>query len=242
MAKKSLTGAPEVVATSVVANAGENLTCTKTSERPRPAEVVLSEPVKLESLDCTKWADRYDEPTKVVNCKGIEDDDLIGFKVGPYIYDIPQHKVKLRFTEVVREVGTDGQRFRGSKTLYKVVATFADGRVCTTTDTTDKIRKLCGIGVNGTAKTTAEQLHIWFSGRGAELNAKLKHPEFNAKFAELAKLAEDFVTAERNARAEARAKADAEAKAQKETDKTVDMLRKQNMPEEFIQMYLANRK
>jgi hypothetical protein len=240
MAKKSHTGAPEVVATSMVANAGENLTCTKTSERPRPEVVVYTEPVTEESLDGTKWLDR--KSGNIISCAEVNDDDLIGFKVGPYIYDIPQHKVKLRFTEVVREVGTDGQRFRGSKTLYKVVATFADGRVCTTTDTTDKIRKLCGIGVNGTAKTTAEQLHIWFSGRGAELNAKLKHPEFNAKFAELAELAEDFVTAERKKREEDRAKASAEAKVQKETDRTVEMLRKQGMPEEFIQMYLANRK
>lgn len=243
MAKKSLTGATEVVATSVVANAGENLTSTtKTSERPRPAEVVLTEPVKFESLDGTKWADRYDEATKTVNCKGIDDDDLIGFKVGPYVYDIPQHKVKLRFVEVVREIGTDGQRFRGSKTLYKVVATFADGRVSTTTDTTDKIRRLCGIGVDGTAKTVAEQIYLWFNGKGAELNARLTNAEFNAKFAELADLIKKVVEAERAKRAEAKAQASAEAKAQKETDKTVEMLRKQGMPEEFIQMYLANRK
>jgi hypothetical protein len=216
MAKKSHAGASEVAATSVIANAGENLTSTtKTSERPRPAEVILTEPVKLEALDGTKWADRYDEPTKVVDCKGIEDDELIGFKVGPYVYDIPQHSVKLRFVEVAREVGTDGQRFRGSKTLYKVVATFADGRVSTTTDTTDKIRRLCGIGVDGTAKTVAEQIYLWFNGKGAELNARLTNAEFNAKFAELAKLAEDLVTAERKKREDDRAKASAEAKAQK---------------------------
>lgn len=243
MAKKSLTGAPEVVATSVVANAGENLTSTtKTSERPRPAEVVLTEPVKREKLDGTKWADRYDESTKVVNCEEISDDELIGFKVGPYIYDIPQHGVKLRFTEVAREVGTDGQRFRGSKTLYKVVATFADGRVCTTNDTTDKIRRLCGIGVDGTAKTVAEQLYHWFSGKGAELSQRLTNAEFNAKFAELADLLKRVVEAERAKRAEAKAQASAEAKAQKETDKTVETLRKQGVPEEVIQMYLASRK
>lgn len=241
MAKKSQTGAPEVVATSVVANAGENLT-RKTSERPRPEVVVLTEPVTTEPLTGTKWADRFDEPTKIVNCKGIADDDLIGFKVGPYVYDIPQHSVKLRFVEVAREVGTDGQRFKGSKTYYKVVATFEDGRVSTTTDTADKIRRLCGIGVDGKEKTTIEQLNTWFSGRGAELNAKLKHAEFNAKFAELAELAETLAEAERKAKAEAKAQASAEAKAQKETDKTVEMLRKQGTPEEVIQMYLASRK
>lgn len=240
MAKKSLTGAPEVVATSVVANAGENLTCTKTSERPRPEVVVYTEPVTEESLDGTKWLDR--KSGNIISCAEVNDDDLIGFKVGPYVYDIPQHKVKLRFTEVVREVGTDGQRFRGSKTLYKVVATFADGTVKTTTDTTDKIRRLLGIGVDGTAKTTAEQLYNWFSGKGAELSAKLTNKEFNAKFAELTDILEAVVKSERAKRAEAKAKADAEAKTQKETDRTVDMLRKQGMPEEFIQMYLANRK
>jgi hypothetical protein len=243
MAKKSQTGAPEVVATSVVATAGENLTSTtKTSERPRPSEVVLTEPVKFESLDGTKWADRYDEATKAVSCEGIDDDELIGFKVGPYTYDIPQHSVKLRFIEVAREVGTDGQRFRGSKTLYKVVATFADGRVSTTTDTADKIRRLCGIGVDGTAKTVAEQLYHWFSGKGSELNARLTNSEFNAKFAELTDLLKKVVEVERAKRAEAKAQASAEAKVQKETDRTVEMLRKQGMPEEFIQMYLANRK
>lgn len=242
MAKKSHSGAPAVLDTAMVANAGENLTCTtKTSERPRPAEVVLTEPVKLEKLDGTKWMDRYDELTKVVSCEGIEDDELIGFKVG-YIYDIPQHHVKLRFVEVAREVGTDGQRFRGSKTLYKVVATFADGRVSTTTDTADKIRRLCGIGVDGTAKTVAEQLYTWFSGKGSELNTRLTNAEFNSKFAELTDLLKKVVEAERAKRAEAKAQANAEAKAQKETDKTVEMLRKQGMPEEFIKMYLANRK
>lgn len=239
MAKKSLTGAPEVVATSVVANAGEYQTC-KTSERPRPAEVILTEPVTEEPLTGTKWEAL--KSGNIISCAEVKDDDLIGFKVGPYIYDIPQHKVKLRFTEVVKEVGTDGQRFRGSKTLYKVVATFADGLVKTTTNTTDHIRRMIGIGVNGTAKTTIEQMLLWFNGKGAELNSKLKHPEFNAKFADLANLAETLAKAERAKREADKAKADAEAKVQKETDRTVEMLRKQGMPEEFIQMYRANRK
>lgn len=239
MANKKLSGAPEVVATSVVANAGQTQTC-KTSERPRPAEVILTEPVTNEPLTGTKWEAL--KAGNVINCSEVKDDDLIGFKVGSYVYDIPQHSVKLRFTEVVKEVGTDGQRFRGSKTLYKVVATFADGTVKTTLNTTDHIRRMIGVGVNGTAKTTIDQILLWLTGKGAELNSKIKHTEFNAKFADLANLAETLAKAEKAKRDAEKAKADAEAKTQKETDKTVEMLRKQGMPEEFIQMYIANRK
>lgn len=86
----------------------------------------------------------------------------------------------------------------------------------------------------GKAKYSVEKL--------AELIEACKDEELAKAYQQLKGLVGLKRAEEQKREAEERVKADAESKRGKETDRTVEMLRKQGMPEELIQMYLANRK
>lgn len=209
---KNAKNAPEVVATEVVANEVVN-----TSNRPRPEVVVYSEEVYFQSLDGTKWATlpyTMDGKTRVIKCGEVKDlTTLKGFKVGPYKYDIPQCGVVLQFKATYNEVAEDGQRFKGSKTFFKALATFADGTTKEFDTTGDEIRKGCGIAVEGTTKSPLGVAYRHFSK--SEVKGYVEacnNAEVTKAYDQLRGLLGKLYEAEREAEAKAKAEAQERAK------------------------------
>lgn len=209
---KNAKNAPEVVATEVVANEVVN-----TSNRPRPEVIVYSEEVHFQSLDGTKWATlpyTMDGKTRVIDCQSITDpSQLKGFKVGPYRFDIPQYNVAIEFTATYNEVAEDGQRFKGSKTFFKALATFADGTTKEFDTTGDEIRKGCGIAVEGVTKSPLGVAYRHFSK--SEVKGYVEacnNAEVTKAYDQLRGLLGKLYEAEREAEAEAKAKAQERAK------------------------------
>ena len=132
---------------------------------------------------------------------------------------------------------------RGGKTLYKVQSgadTFSDFSI-------EELKQEFGCEYRrakdgssncktayGKAKYAVDKL--------SEVIAECKDEELTKAYQQLKGLVSLKRAEEQKRESEERAKADAESKRGKETDRTVEMLRKQGMPEEFIQMYIANRK
>lgn len=131
---------------------------------------------------------------------------------------------------------------RGGKTLYKVQCgadTFADFSI-------EELKEEFGCEYrrekNGASNSkTALGKAKYATDKLAELIAECNDEEITKAYNQLKGLVSLKRAEEQKREAEERAKADAENKKGKETDRTVEMLRKQGMPEEFIQMYLANR-
>lgn len=144
-----------------------------------------------------------------------------------------------QFRVLEKRSGTE----RGGKTLYKVQSgadTFTDFSI-------EELKQEFGCEYRrpkdgssncktalGKAKYSVEKL--------AELIAECNDEELTKAYQQLKGLVGLKRAEEQKREEEAKAKADAENKKGRETDRTVEMLRKQGMPEELIQMYLANRK
>ena len=132
---------------------------------------------------------------------------------------------------------------RGGKTLYKVQSgadTFTDFSI-------EELKEEFGCEYrrekNGASNCkTALGKAKYATDKLAEVIAECEDEEITRAYNQLKGLVSLKRAEEQKREAEERAKADAESKRGKETDRTVEMLRKQGMPEEFIQMYLANRK
>lgn len=132
---------------------------------------------------------------------------------------------------------------RGGKTLYKVQSgadTFSDFSI-------EELKEEFGCEYrrekNGASNSkTALGKAKYATDKLAEVLAECNDEEITRAYNQLKGLVSLKRAEEQKREAEERAKADAESKRGKETDRTVEMLRKQGMPEEFIQMYLANRK
>lgn len=216
--QKNLNNAPEVVATEVVANEVVN-----TSNRPRPEVVVLSDEVNFQPLDGSKWATlpyETDCGKRLIKCGEVKDlSTLKGFKVGPYKYDIPQCGVVIEFKATYNEVAEDGQRFKGSKTYYKAVATFAGGKVQEFDTTGDEIRRAIGIAVEGTTKSPLGIAYRYFSKSEAKGYIEAcNNEEVTKAYDQLRGILGKLFEAEKAAEAEAKAKKDAEAKAKAKAD------------------------
>lgn len=216
---KNLKNAPEVVATEVVANEVVN-----TSNRPRPEVIVLSEEIHFQSLDGSKWATlpySTDGKYRVIQCGEVKDlSTLKGFKVGPYKYDIPQCGVVIEFKATYNEVAEDGQRFKGSKTYYKAVATFANGEKQEFNTTGDEIRKAIGIAVEGTTKSPCGIAYRYFSKSEAKGYIEAcNNAEVTKAYDQLRGILGKLFEAEKAAEAEAKAKKEAEAKAKAKAER-----------------------
>lgn len=217
---KMLKNAPEVVATEVVANEVVN-----TSKRPRPAIILDSEKVYFQNLEGSKYETltyRKDGKDRVIKCSEVKDNDLKGFKVGPYIYDIPQHGVSLKLTATYFEVAEDGQRFSGSKTFFDGEVKTSDGKVKPFERLTgDKIREdYLGIEVDGSERTPVGMLQTLLNGKGAKYASKIHNKTFQEKWKAVIEDLETLAKAEAEARAKAKdeARAKAKAKAKDERD------------------------
>ena len=132
---------------------------------------------------------------------------------------------------------------RGGKTLYKVQSgadTFTDFSI-------EELKEEFGCEYrrekNGSSNCkTALGKAKFATDKLSEVIAECNDEEITKAYNQLKGLVSLKRAEEQKRESEERAKADAESKKGKETDRTVEMLRKQGMPEEFIQMYLANRK
>lgn len=132
---------------------------------------------------------------------------------------------------------------RGGKTLYKVQSgadTFSDFSI-------EELKEEFGCEYrrekNGASNCkTALGKAKYATDKLGEVITECNDEEITKAYQQLKGLVSLKRAEEQKREAEERAKADAESKRGKETDRTVEMLRKQGMPEEFIQMYLANRK
>lgn len=132
---------------------------------------------------------------------------------------------------------------RGGKTLYKVQSgadTFSDFSI-------EELKEEFGCEYrrekNGASNCkTALGKAKYATDKLGEVIAECSDEEITKAYQQLKGLVSLKRAEEQKRENEERAKADAESKRGKETDRTVEMLRKQGMPEEFIQMYLANRK
>ena len=132
---------------------------------------------------------------------------------------------------------------RGGKTLYKVQSgadTFSDFSI-------EELKEEFGCEYrrekNGSSNCkTALGKAKFATDKLSEVIAECNDEEITKAYNQLKGLVSLKRAEEQKRESEERAKADAESKKGKETDRTVEMLRKQGMPEEFIQMYLANRK
>lgn len=132
---------------------------------------------------------------------------------------------------------------RGGKTLYKVQSgadTFSDFSI-------EELKQEFGCEYrrekNGASNCkTALGKAKYATDKLGEVITECNDEEITKAYQQLKGLVSLKRAEEQKREAEERAKADAESKRGKETDRTVEMLRKQGMPEEFIQMYLANRK
>lgn len=132
---------------------------------------------------------------------------------------------------------------RGGKTLYKVQSgadTFVDYSI------EELKREFCceyRREKNGSSNCkTAFGKAKFATDKLAEIIAECKDEELTKAYQQLKGLVGLKRAEEQKREAEERAKADAESKKSKETDKTVEMLKKQGLSEEFIQMYLSQRK
>ena len=215
---KNFNNASEVVATKAATNEVVN-----TSNRPRPEVVVFSDEVHFQSLDGSKWATlpyEMDGGKRLIKCGEVKDlSALKGFKVGPYKYDIPQCGVVIEFKATYNEVAEDGQRFKGSKTYYKAVATFAGGKVQAFDTTGDEIRRAIGIAVEGTTKSPLGIAYRYFSKSDAKGYIEAcNDAEVTKAYNQLRGILGKLFEAEKAAEAEARAKKEAEAKAKAKTD------------------------
>lgn len=216
---KNLKNAAEIVATEATTNEVVN-----TSNRPRPEVVVFSEEVHFQSLDGSKWATlpyTMDGGKRLIKCGEVKDlSTLKGFKVGPYRYDIPQCGVVLEFKATYNEVAEDGQRFKGSKTYYKAVASFADGKVQEFDTTGDEIRRAIGIAVEGTTKSPFGVAYRYFSKSEAKAYIEAcNDAEVTKAYNQLRGILGKLFEAEKAAEAEAKAKKEAEAKAKAKTER-----------------------
>lgn len=216
--QKNLNNAARVVATEAAKNEVVN-----TSNRPRPEVVVFSDEVHFQSLDGTKWATlpyTMDGGKRLIKCGEVKDlSTLKGFKVGPYKYDIPQCGVVIEFKATYNEVSEDGQRFKGSKTYYKAVASFADGKVQEFDTTGDEIRRAIGIAVEGTTKSPFGVAYRYFSKSEAKAYIEAcNNEEVTKAYNQLRGILGKLFEAEKAAEAEAKAKKEAEAKAKAKTD------------------------
>lgn len=132
---------------------------------------------------------------------------------------------------------------RGGKTLYKVQSgadTFSDFSI-------EELKQEFGCEYrrekNGASNCkTALGKAKYATDKLGEVITECNDEEITKAYNQLKGLVSLKRAEEQKRETEERAKADAESKRGKETDRTVEMLRKQGMPEEFIQMYLANRK
>lgn len=132
---------------------------------------------------------------------------------------------------------------RGGKTLYKVQSgadTFSDFSI-------EELKQEFGCEYrrekNGASNSkTALGKAKYATDKLGEVITECNDEEITKAYQQLKGLVSLKRAEEQKRESEERAKADAESKRGKETDRTVEMLRKQGMPEEFIQMYLANRK
>lgn len=215
---KNLKNAAGIVATEAATNEVVN-----TSNRPRPEVVVFSDEVHFQSLDGSKWATlpyTMDGEKRLIKCGEVKDlSTLKGFKVGPYRYDIPQCGVVLEFKATYNEVAEDGQRFKGSKTYYKAVASFADGKVQEFDTTGDEIRRAVGIAVEGTTKSPFGVAYRYFSKSEAKAYIEAcNNEEVTKAYNQLRGILGKLFEAEKAAEAEAKAKKEAEAKAKAKTD------------------------
>lgn len=132
---------------------------------------------------------------------------------------------------------------RGGKTLYKVQSgadTFTDFSI-------EELKQEFGCEYrrekNGASNCkTALGKAKYATDKLGEVITECNDEEITKAYNQLKGLVSLKRAEEQKRESEERAKADAESKRGKETDRTVEMLRKQGMPEELIQMYLANRK
>jgi hypothetical protein len=132
---------------------------------------------------------------------------------------------------------------KGGKTLYKIQSgadTFTDFSI-------EDLKEEFGCEYrrekNGSSNCkTALGKAKYATDKLSEVIAECKDEELTKAYQQLKGLVSLKRAEEQKRETEAKAKADAENKKGKETDRTVEMLRKQGMPEELIQMYLANRK
>lgn len=214
-------------------NTPEVVEVVSTSNRPRPEVVELTKAVTYQSLDGSKWATlpyTMDGQTRVIDCKSITDPkQLIGFKVGKYLYKIPQYGVSLRITALYREVGEDGQSFKGAKTLMDGKVTTEDGKSESfTLQTGDKIRKMLGIEVEGTTKSPLGVAHRYFCKSEAKAyieacdNKELSEA-YTKFYGLLGLLRKEEAEKEAKAKAEKEAKAKAKAKAERADKSASDM-------------------
>lgn len=217
---KNLDNAPEVVAAEVVANE-----VTNTSNRPRPEVVLLSEKVYFQPLEGSKYATlpyEMDGGKRIIKCGEVNDlTKLKSFKVGPYLYDIPQCGVVLEFRATWNEIAEDGQRFSGSHTYFDAVATFADGTVQEfPAETGDKIRRAVGLTVEGTTKSPFGVAYRYFSKSEAKGYIETcNNAEVTKAYDQLRGILGKLFEAEKEAEKEAKAKKEAEAKAKAKTER-----------------------
>lgn len=132
---------------------------------------------------------------------------------------------------------------RGGKTLYKVQSgadTFTDFSI-------EELKQEFGCeyrrakdGSNNSK--TAYGKAKYATDKLSDIIAECKDEELTKAYQQLKGLVSLKRAEEQKEEQKQRERADAESKRAKETDRTVDMLRKQGMTEEFIQMYLASRK
>lgn len=132
---------------------------------------------------------------------------------------------------------------RGGKTLYKVQS----GAEIFTDFSIEELKDEFGCEYrrekNGSSNCkTAYGKAKYATDKLAEVIAECNDEELTKAYQQLKGLVSLKRAEEQKREIAAREKADAENKKGKETDRTVEMLRKQGMPEELIQMYLANRK
>jgi hypothetical protein len=132
---------------------------------------------------------------------------------------------------------------RGGKTLYKVQSgadTFTDFSI-------EELKQEFGCEYrrekNGASNSkTAYGKAKYATDKLAEVIAECNDEELTKAYQQLKGLVGLKRAEEQKREIAERERADAENKRGKETDRTVEMLKKQGMPEELIQMYLANRK
>ena len=226
--KKNEKNASKMDATKVAVNEVKN-----TADRPRPEVVIISDKVKFQTLDGSKWATLpyvLDGKYRVIKCGDVKDlYSLKGFKVGPYKYDIPQCGVVLEFKATCNETAEDGQRFSGAHTYFDAVATFADGKTREFNEETgDKIRRAVGLPVDGTTKSPLGIAFRYFSKAEAKgyIDA-CNNAEVKKAYDQLRGLLGILRDEEAKREAEKKAQQEAAEKAKRETeraDKSADKM------------------
>lgn len=192
----------------------------------------VTKTTKVEQLaKCHEMLPRTEQGEVIVNCQQLH--DLAASQRYLHRCECTGKKNHIWITEKVSNYGSGA---------YTVLTGTVNGERFELL-TISELKKL--IGCDYTRPTASKSL----TSRAVRMLAQLEEEarkEEEKELADLIQKAKVFAQAREKAKIEeekaARAKADAESKRGKETDRTVEMLRKQGMPEEFIQMYLANRK